>query len=181
MLASVEVTATERSAPRPGDDVVVPADVVMDRGATFGAAPAVLWPWLVQLGKNRSGWYLRRRVERFLPRGNRAIRHVDPQWQDLAVGDVVPDWGGRHETFEVLAIDPGRSIVYGSRRGRTDLTWSITLVPLDDQRTRVFFRLRLAPIRRKWLAESVGDFVDALTIAGMAAGLRERLAEVSPR
>ncbi|MFL6061022.1 MAG: hypothetical protein ACJ72E_07315, partial [Marmoricola sp.] len=95
MFPSVAVTGSERSAPRPGDEVVAPADVVMDRAATFEATPEVLWPWLVQLGKNRSGWYLRRRIERFLPRGNRAIRHVDPQWQRLAVGDVVPDWGGR--------------------------------------------------------------------------------------
>lgn len=177
MFPSVAVTDAERRAVRPGDEIVAPADVVMDRGATFDATPDVLWPWLVQLGKQRSGWYLRRRIERFLPRGRRAIRHVDPQWQALAVGDVVPDWGGKHETFEALAIDPGRAIVYGSRRGRTDLTWTITLVPVDDHRTRVYFRLRLAPVKRRWLAESVGEFFDALTIAGMVAGLRERLAE----
>ena len=38
-------------------------------------------------------------------------------------------------------------------------------------------RLRLAPVRRVWLAESVGELFDAITVAGMAAGLRERLAE----
>jgi len=177
MFPSVAVTDAERAAARPGDDVVAPADVVMDRGATFAATPEVLWPWLVQLGKHRSGWYLRRGIERFLPRRNRAIRYVDPQWQGLAVGDVVPDWGGKNETFEALAIEPGRSIVYGSRRGATDLTWTITLAPLDERRTRVFFRLRLAPIKRRWLANSVGDFFDELTIAGMVAGLRERLAD----
>lgn len=177
MFRSVEVSEAERTAARPGDGIVSPADVVMDRGATFDATPEVLWPWLVQLGKNRSGWYLRRRAELLVPRRNRAIRVVDPQWQDLAVGDVVPDWGGKHATFEVLDIVPDRWIVYGSRRGRTDLTWTITLVPLDGERTRVFFRLRLAPIKRTWIANSVGDFFDELTIAGMAAGLRERLAE----
>ncbi|MFL6024908.1 MAG: hypothetical protein ACJ72O_16330 [Marmoricola sp.] len=177
MFASVGVTEAERAAPRPGDEVVSPADVVMDRGATFEAAPEVIWPWLVQLGKQRSGWYLRRRIELFLPRARRATRRVEERWQGLGVGDVVPDWGGAHETFEVLALDPCRSIVYGSQRGRTRLTWSITLTEAAPGTTRVFFRLRLAPIKRRWLAESVGEFFDALTIAGMAAGLRERLAE----
>ena len=37
-------------------------------------------------------------------------------------------------------------------------------------------RLRLGPVRRVWLAEHVGGLFDALTIAGMAAGLRERVA-----
>jgi hypothetical protein len=179
MWASVAVTDAERAAARPGDEVVAPAEVVMDRAATFAATPEVLWPWLVQLGKRRAGWYLRRRVELFMPPGRRAVRSVEARWQGLAVGDVVPDWGGKSATFEALAIDPQRSIVYGSRRGRTELTWTITLVPIDARRTRVFFRLRLAPIKRRWLARSVGGFFDAMTIAGMAAGLRERLEETA--
>jgi hypothetical protein len=39
----------------------------------------------------------------------------------------------------------------------------------------VHLRLRLGPVRRRWLARTAGEFVDALTIAAMAAGLRERL------
>ncbi|MCW2786846.1 MAG: hypothetical protein JWP74_3363, partial [Marmoricola sp.] len=171
MRAAIEVTEAERSAPRPGDEVVAPADAVMDRGVSLDAAPEVVWPWLVQLGKRRSGWYLTRNVERFVPAKNRAIRVIDPQWQALKVGDVVPDWGGKHETFEVLAIEPGRSIVYGSQRGRTKLTWTIALEP-EGVGTRIFFRLRLAPIKRKWVATSIGEFLDAWTIAWMADGLR---------
>lgn len=176
MWAAIAVTDAEREASRPGDEVVAPADVVMDRGVDFAASPEIVWPWLVQLGKWRSGWYLTRKVERFLPAKNRAVRVVEPQWQQLQVGDVVPDWGGKHETFEVLAIDAGRSIVYGSQRGRTRLTWTITLEP-NGSGTRVFFRLRLAPVKRRWVAHTVGEFLDAWTIAWMADGLKERLGE----
>lgn len=42
-------------------------------------------------------------------------------------------------------------------------------------------RLRLGPVRRVWLAKLVGGLFDLLTIAGMAAGLRERLTEQSGR
>jgi hypothetical protein len=176
IFAAIEVTQAERAASRPGDEVIAHPDVVMDRAVDVPVSAEVVWPWLVQLGKNRSGWYLTRGVERLIPRRNRAIRRIDPQWQGLALGDVVPDWGGKHETFEVLAIVPGASIVYGSQRGRTKLTWTITVVP-DGAGSRIFFRLRLAPIKRPWLANSVGDFFDALTIRGMANGLRERLAD----
>lgn len=66
-----------------------------------------------------------------------------------------------------------------SRRGHTDLTWSLTLGSADGEprRTRVFLRLRMAPVRHKLLARTAGELV---TVAGMAAGLRERLAEPDP-
>jgi hypothetical protein len=40
----------------------------------------------------------------------------------------------------------------------------------------VHLRLRLPPVRRRWLALTGGELIDALTVAGLAAGLRERVA-----
>jgi hypothetical protein len=177
MFRSISSSAAETAAARAGDGIVSPADVVMDRAFTVDAPPGVVWPWLAQLGKKRAGWYLPRSVERFLPRSRRAARDIDPTWQRMKVGDVIPDYGGKNETFEVAEIRPPNELVYISQRGRTSLTWSITLEPRKGGRqTRVFLRLRLAPVKRKWLAQSAGELFDALTVAGMAAGLRERLA-----
>lgn len=173
MFRSVAATPAEIAAPLPGDDLLPSVDVVMDRGFTVGAPPAEVWPWLVQLGKWRAGWYLPRSVERVLPRRNRATRAVESRWQGLAVGDVIPDYGGRDETFTVAAIEAPHALVYRSRRGRTDVTWAIVLTPVTGG-TRIVLRLRLHPVRRVWLATTAGEFFDALTIAGMAAGLRER-------
>jgi hypothetical protein len=178
-IRSVRATPEETAGRRAGDDLVV-ADVVMDRAFTVDAAPVTVWPWLVQLGKGRAGWYLPHRVERLLPRARRATRTIDPRWQHLAVGDVIPDYGGRDATFTVTSIDPPRTLVYRSRRGRMALTWSISVTELDSvtQRSRVQLRLRLGPVRRKRLAKTVGGGFDLLTIAGLAAGLRERLRDV---
>ena len=63
-------TDEERLAPLPGDDLVV-ADVVMDRGFDLPAPPDEVWPWLVQLGKRRAGWYLPGSVERLVPPSRR--------------------------------------------------------------------------------------------------------------
>jgi hypothetical protein len=175
-MTSVAATPTERTEQRPGDDIVEQADVVMDRGFTVGAPPDAVWPWLVQLGKRRAGWYLSRRVERLLPVRRRALRRLDPRWSTLRVGDVIPDYGGRDETFTVAAIESPRHLVYTSRRGHTLVSWSITLRSAGTGQTRVLLRLRMAPVRHRRLAETVGEFIDVATIAGMAAGLRERLA-----
>jgi hypothetical protein len=56
--------------------------------------------------------------------------------------------------------------------------WSLTLEPAigPPGRTRIFLRLRIAPVRHQRLARTAGELIDALTVAGMAAGLEERLA-----
>ena len=69
----------------------------------------MVWPWIVQLGKWRAGWYLPRSVERLVPPARRATRRVLPQWQGLSVGDVVPDYGGPRESFETVLVEPPRS------------------------------------------------------------------------
>jgi hypothetical protein len=153
----------------------------MDRAFTVAAPAAAVWPWIAQLGKNRAGWYLPRTVERFLPRRGRAVRDIYPAWQHLVVGDIVPDYGGQNATFEVATVEPPSALVYRSVRGRVSMTWSFTLIPLAapgspaGKHTRIHLRLRLAPVRRPWLADTAGGFIDFLTIAGMAAGLKERV------
>jgi hypothetical protein len=167
-------TPAEREATVPGDDLVDPADVVMDRAFSLPAPPDEVWPWLVQLGKGRAGWYLPRGVEWLVPRSRRGLRRLDPAYLSMQVGDVIPDWGGRDATFTVAELVPGHHLVHTSTRGRTRLTWCLHLAP-EDTGTRVHLRLRLAPVRHRTLVEYGGGFVDWLTIAGLAAGLRERV------
>ena len=174
-LDGVAPTAAEGLAAMPGDDLLQRPDAVMDRAFTVNAPPDVVWPWLVQLGKERAGWYLPKPVERAIPRSRRAIRHVDPRWQGMAPGDVIPDYGGSSATFTVHEMVRGSILVFTSRRGRTNISWSIRLRPVGADATRVQLRLRLGPIRHRWLVDTVGELFDLLTIAGLAAGLQERV------
>ena len=179
MFRSVAATPEDVARVLPGDGLVPSADVVMDRAFTLAASAAEVWPWFVQLGKGRAGWYLPRGVERVIPAGRRGIRHLDPALQRLAVGQVIPDWGGRDATFTVALLEPPRALVHVSRRGHTDLSWAIVLrdVPAG---TRIQLRLRLGSVKRPRLAGTLGDLVDAATVAGLAAGLRERVSR-APR
>jgi hypothetical protein len=177
-FAAVAATPAEVRVAMPGDDLVPDADVVMDRGFDAPGSAEQVWPWLVQLGKARAGWYFPRAVERFIPRSRRAAREVQPQWQGLTVGDVIPDYGGPEEFFEAVEVEAPQLIVYRSERGSMQVSWAITLTPSVTSAgagTRVHLRLRLGPVRRVRLAETFGGLIDAVTIAGMAAGLRERV------
>ena len=180
MFESVDASAEDVARALPGDDLVPRADVVMDRAFDLAATPEAVWPWFVQLGKTRAGWYLPRSVERFVPAPRRALRRIDPSLQDLRLGSVIPDWGGKHETFEVAILQPPHALVHTTQRRHTFGSWAIVLTPYDvptGPATHVQLRLRLAPVKRKRLVGTVGEVFDASTIAGLAAGLRERLAE----
>ena len=172
---STRATATERAHVLPGDDLVQPVDVVMDRAFSLDAPPDQVWPWLVQLGKARAGWYLPAVVERVVPRGRRGLRHLEHRFLGLQVGDVIPDWGGKGATFTVEEVAPADHLLFSSTRGRTRLTWCLQLRPEGGAGTRVHLRLRLAPVRHRLLAKRVGGAFDQATVSGLAAGLRERV------
>ncbi|HEY3528821.1 MAG TPA: hypothetical protein VGK78_06700 [Nocardioides sp.] len=155
----------------------------MDRAFDLPARPENVWPWFVQLGKKRAGWYLPTNVERLIPPSRRALRRIDPSLQVLRVGSVIPDWGGRHETFEVVHVDPPRALVLTTQRGRTFGSWAIVLAAYDAPDgpvTHVQLRLRLTPVKHRRLAGTLGEGFDALTVGGLAAGLRERVTAPSP-
>jgi hypothetical protein len=174
-MSRVTATADEVARPLPGDDLVPHATAVMDRAFTLPAPPEVVWPWLVQLGKRRAGWYLPRSVERWIPASRRALRRLDPQWQGLAVGNVIPDWGGREETFTVALLDPPHALVHTSRRGRTDVSWALVLTDHGATSSRLHLRLRLGPVAHPRLVGTLGEAVDWLTVRGLAGGLAERV------
>jgi hypothetical protein len=175
----VAPTRPEVAARLPGDDLV-PADVVMDRGFTLDARPEQVWPWLVQVGKGRAGWYLPGSVERLIPVGRRGARRIIPELQTHQVGQSIADWGGRDATLTVAEVRAPSTLVYRSQRGRASFSWALVLTPLGTSQTRVHSRVRMGPIRHRRLAEYGGGTFDLLTVLGLAAGLRERL-DVSDR
>ncbi|MGH3589247.1 MAG: hypothetical protein ACRDQ0_23295, partial [Pseudonocardia sp.] len=145
---------------------------------------------LEQLGKKRAGWYLPRRVERFVPRSRRALRHVDPRWLGLQVGDRIPDWGPGDPHFEVVQIEPLRHLVYWSERERRPrrgeerppmrMTWALVLAERAPAASELHLRLRVdlghapGPV-----ATYGGGAMDATTVKLLGLGLNERLREGS--
>jgi hypothetical protein len=89
----------------PGDELVPDAEAVDTRGITIAATPDDVWPWLVQMGFRRAGWYSYDTIDLDHP----SVERLVPEWQALAVGDVVPTHPGGG--FVVKALEPGRSLV----------------------------------------------------------------------
>lgn len=99
------VDEVERARWLPGDELVPDATIVDTRGITIDAPPDTVWPWLVQMGFGRGGWYSYDQLDM----QGRSADRIIPELQSLAVGDTVPtDPGGG---FLVKALDEGRSLV----------------------------------------------------------------------
>lgn len=99
------VEPTEAGRALPGDELVPDPTTVETRGITIDAAPEDVWPWLVQMGHGRAGWYSYDELDQ---RG-RSADEIVPAWQSIALGDTMPTHpdGG----FVVRGLDPGRSLV----------------------------------------------------------------------
>jgi hypothetical protein len=101
-------TVEERTRRLPGDDVEPDATYVTTRAATIQAPAQAIWPWLVQMGQDRAGFYTHNWVERLLQSGIPDTHAIRPEWQHLEVGDLVRtnrDMGGKPMGWPVAAID----------------------------------------------------------------------------
>ncbi len=133
-------TAEEAERALPGDDLLSVADVVSTRAVTIDAPPSAVWPWLVQMGSGRGGAYTYDWIENLFGLGMKSAHTIHPEWQTLAVGDVIP---GRASLpgMRVEALEPERALVTRSEDG----TW-VWAFSLDDLggRTRLLSRNRIA-------------------------------------
>jgi proline iminopeptidase len=188
----------------PGDDLIEQPTGVETREIVIDAPPHRIWPWLVQMGFGRAGWYSYDRLDMD---GDSAIRIV-PEWQSIAVGDVIPTHPGGG--FRVESIEPDRSLVLylddtlvgqqskvgdepvpaglamsgaimGTQPGAFRTSWAFALEPLEDGRTRLVERCRIwfasAPPMARLMRPFLG-FGVFLMIRRQMLGLRER-AELS--
>lgn len=119
---------------------------------TIDAPPSSVWPWLVQMGYRRAGWYSWDYLDNF---GRRSADRIHPELQHVNVGDMLagPGAGELENAWEVAALEPERFLglraSFDLQRGRrfdpaqgrpryfTDSLWSFLLKPLPGNRTRL--------------------------------------------
>ncbi len=142
----------------PGDDLVPHPSLCATRAVTINAAPAEVWPWLVQMGGyTRAGWYS---YDRFDNGGAPSADRVVPELQNLAVGDILLT--SRSTGFVVSQIDPGSALVLVLDTNGSRISSVPTVSALPGGETRLVFRVR-AYFRFRHrlfgLVFDVGDFV----------------------
>lgn len=136
-------TPAERIATLPGDHVLATdATYRIDHAITIRAPASSIWPWMVQLGQDRGGFYSYDWLERSVGDDIRNADRIHPEWQARQVGDTVfatqrTYLGGRLGAlgWRVTTVEPNR--VIGLENWGT-----FVLQPVDSVTTRLIVRTR---------------------------------------
>ena len=130
-------TDHEVQAPMPGDELVPKASMQATRAITIDAPPELVWPWIVQMGYRRAGFYTYDLLD------NAGIDSADrilEQYQPPRIGDWIPMAKRINETtaFRVKAFATNEWLLWE----KPDSTWAWKLAPLEGGRTRLIARLK---------------------------------------
>jgi hypothetical protein len=125
-------THEELTAGLAGDELLPGANIAATRAITIDAPAERVWPWLVQLGQGRGGFYSYDFLENLVGCDMHSADRIVPEWQSIEIGDEVrlhPEVG-----LVVAAVQPGRALVLrgGIPMGNVpppyDFTWAFVLL-----------------------------------------------------
>ncbi|MGA9635248.1 MAG: hypothetical protein WBQ41_08390 [Solirubrobacterales bacterium] len=140
----------------PGDDLVPDPQWTYDHAISIDAPPSGVWPWLVQLGQGRGGFYSYEGLENLAGCRIRNLTEIRPELQRLAVGDTVVLHGASGFGLPVTRLESERALVLGGRpseRGSRS-TWGFYLLDAPGGTTRLLERGR--GFAGEGLAEKLG-------------------------
>jgi proline iminopeptidase len=190
-------TDEEVAGPYPGADLVPEGKRSGTMAVTIEASPKQVWPWLVQMGWDRGGWYSWDLLDNA---GRPSATEVHPEWQDVAVGDQLSFWalGRRMDAYRVGVLEPDRFLgLYGltDLRGRwldpkaprpasyMEAIWGFLLSELPGGRTRLVVS-GYQTFRPSWIERFAADWlllpVSWIMQARMLAVLKRNIARATP-
>lgn len=187
MAARWGATRGEAARALPGDDQVPRPQIASTRAISIDAPPTAVWPWLVQMGWRRAGWYSYDAIDN----GHASsAQRIIPELQHLQVGDLVPE--GALVGWTVEALEPDRLLLLTAHAPmagvawvrRRDSSWLFLLEATGSEGTRLIERSRTTitmnehALLGKLLANRLGSVLLALGDFAMARrqlqGIRRR-------
>ena len=128
----------------PGDDIVAAPNFDATRAVTVLAPPEHIYPWIVQMGMGRAGWYSYDLLDNF---GRKSAETILPEYQDVQVGDVVPMSPDGKFGLWVEDFKTNEWIVW--RDENRDVTWTWVIEKQEDNKCRLITRIRM---KYRWLS-----------------------------
>jgi len=108
--ASWGATDVEISRSLPGDELVPQNKWGYTHAITIRASAAEIWPWLVQIGQGRGGFYSYEFLENLIGCNIHNADRIIPEFQHLDVGDEIRHHQKFHP-YKVVEVKPEKVIV----------------------------------------------------------------------
>ena len=131
-------TDDEVSATMPGDAVILRPTFNATRAVMINAPPESIWPWILQIGHKRAGWYSYDWIDNL---GKPSAREILPEFQQIEIGSLIPISPNDKLGFRVKDYKPMEWILWWYNKG--DTTWCWGLYPIDEHNTRLITRVRV--------------------------------------
>ena len=168
--------ATSEDVLRPmlGDELLDNPEFNSTRAIVINASPDDIWPWIVQIGNTRAGFY------GFDNLDNGGIPSADSilqKYQNLQAGDSIPGGVYKGEIWYLLEVrekDPGKEMLWVFLKGTPweGATWSWGLYRIDDERTKLVSRLRQKYNINSFQQLILCSMIDVIEILMMRTTLR---------
>ncbi len=167
-------TADEVDAALPGDELFPQAQFRCTRAITIQAPPALVWPWLVQVGCLRAGFYSNDLLDNL---GHPSARDIVPELQHVEVGQWIPmsPTGPSDATaLRVEAFDVNHWLLWR----KPDSTWVWRLTDTGHGTTRLLTRVHATYRWNRPLTALLGvalmEFGDFPMMRRMLRGIKDR-------
>jgi len=166
-------TDAEVHGPMPGDEIVPNASFNATRAITIDAPIERVWPWIVQMGYRRAGFYTYDLLDNA---GYASADRILAQFQQPKIGDWMPMTSNVNETtaFKVKAFEVNRWLLWE----KPDSTWAWQLTPLAAGGTRLITRLKQ---RYQWESPAMALFTLLLLEFGDFPMMRRVLKGIKAR
>ena len=164
-------TPEEVGRQMPGDELVDRPTFNATRAVTVAAGPEHIWPWLLQIGINRAGWYSYDWLDNL---GRPSATEIVPELQRLEVGDLIPISPNGKYGLKVWYFKPREWMLWVDDQGHTSWLW--LLDPVDQISTRLITRIRM---QYQWLRPAIVfdllvEFGDVVMMRKCMLGIKER-------
>jgi hypothetical protein len=133
-------TPAEQQMALPGDELLPDMSSRFTRAITIHAPASAVWPWVVQIGQDRAGFYSNTWLENLTGADIHNADVIHAEWQHRAIGDRIllarPDLAGgvfaQMAQTRIVALEPQRLIA--------DIPCRFVLQPIDSNTTRLLLR-----------------------------------------